>query len=509
MKRHGFVLVSAFIAVLGIGPSARQIAASAAELLRDRPGASGAFDAVDGGQGPPLFATELPKEEFAARRATLMQRIGDGVAVVQGAAETASYEKFRQSNQFYYLTGVPTPRAIAVIDGRTKSSTLYLLPTNEAMERSEGPLLSAGAAAEQLTGIEHVGPRSEFDTLVPTLAGRTVYTTVRGETVLMGTPDRAEAHRRAREADPWDLQGSREAYFRQKLAEKAPGATFASLDDILDEMRMIKSGREIALLRESSRIAGLTMMEAMRSAEPGMYEYEIEAIGDYVFKAHNAQGPAYFGLVAAGTNAAWPHYHAAQSQLKDGDLVLMDYAPDYHYYTSDVTRMFPASGRFSAGQRELYGIYVQLYQAIMASIKPGPTPPMFQEIVRRMEAIMASYPFTNDKYRAAAARFVDGYRQRAASTSANPPTLGHMVGMEAHDVQHNFRQYEPGMVFTIEPALTIPEDRVYLRLEDMLVITPTGYENMSGFAPIGIEAVEKLMAEPGLPQLLRRPTSTR
>src|SRR3954468_12008204 len=315
--------------------------------------------------GPPLFSTVLPKEEFAARRTKVFERIGDGVAVLQGATETASYEKFRQSNQFYYLTGVPTPRAIVVLDGKARSTTLYLLPTNEAMERSEGPLLGPGASAAQLTGIDRVLPRADFDTFVPTLAGRTVYTTVRGETVLMGTPDRANAHARAREADPWDLQGSREAYFKARLGEKAPGAKLENLDDILDQMRMVKSPREIALLRESSKIAGETMMEAMRSAEPGMYEYEIEAIGDYIFKKHNAWGPAYFGLVASGKNAAWPHYHAAQAQMKAGDLTLMDYAPDFHYYTSDVTRMFPVSGKFSADQRELYGIYVQLYKAIM------------------------------------------------------------------------------------------------------------------------------------------------
>ena len=360
--------------------------------------------------GPPLFATELPKEEFAARRAALLAKIGDGVAVLQGATETSSYEKFRQSNQFYYLTGVPTPRAILVVDGRAKSSTLFLLPTNAAMERSEGPLLGPGPAAEALTGIEHVLPRAAFDALVPSLAGRTVYTPVRGETVLMGTPDRANAHARAREADPWDLQGSRESWFRTRLAEKAPGVTLENLDDLLDEMRMRKSPREIALLRESSRIAGLAMMEAMRSAEPGMYEYEIEAIGDYIFKSHNAQGPAYFGLVAAGTNAAWPHYHAAQTQMKAGDLVLMDYAPDYHYYTSDVTRMFPASGRFTADQRELYGIYVKLYNAIMTSIRPGLTSEILKDVVKKMDEAMASHTFANPKYKDAAARFVDGYR---------------------------------------------------------------------------------------------------
>ena len=466
-----------------------------------------AQSAPSAADGPPLFSTSLPKEEFAARRAALLQKIGDGVVVMQGATETSPYEKFRQSNQFYYLTGVETPRAILVVDGRAKSTTLYLNPTNEQMERSEGPLLGPGAAAEALTGIERVLPRGDFDKAAESLAGRTVYTTVRGETVLMGTPDRANAHARARDADPWDQRPSREAWFRTRLSAKAPGARFENVDDILDEMRMIKSPREIALLRESSRIAGLAMMEAMRSAEPGMYEYEIEAIGDYVFKKHNAIGPAYFGLVATGKNSAWPHYHAAQAQMKAGDLVLFDYAPDFHYYTSDVTRMFPASGKFSADQRELYGIYVKLYNAIMTSIRPGLTSEILKDVVKKMDAAMASHSFADPKNREAASRFVESYRARLASPRPGG-TLGHMVGMEVHDVTRNFTVYEPGMVFTIEPALTIPGDRVYVRLEDMILITPTGYENLSGFVPIGIDAIEKLMAEPGIAQLMRKPTST-
>lgn len=456
---------------------------------------------------PPVFSTSLPKEEFAARRATVFQKIGDAVVVMQGATETSAYEKFRQSNQFYYLTGVTTPRAILVMDGRAKSTTLYLNPRDERMERSEGPVLVPGAAAEQLSGIERVRPRADFDKAASGLAGRTVYTTVRGETGLMGTPDRATAHARAREADPWDQQPSREAWFRTRLTARAPGVKFENLDDILDELRMTKSPREIALLRESSRIAGLAMMEAMRSAEPGMHEYEIEALGDYIFKKHNAQGPAYYGLVAAGTNSAWPHYHAAQAQLKSGELVLFDYAPDYQYYTSDVTRMLPASGRFSDNQRDLYGIYLKLYQALMTSIRPGLASDILKDVVRKMDDAMASHRFTSSKNREAAARFVDGYRARL--TSPRPgQTLGHMVGMEVHDVTRNFTVYQPGMVFTIEPALTIPEDRVYIRLEDMILITPTGYENLSSMAPVEIDAIEKLMAEPGIAQMMRKPSST-
>jgi Xaa-Pro aminopeptidase len=456
---------------------------------------------------PPLFSTSLPKEEFAARRAKVFQKIGDAVVVMQGATETSAYEKFRQSNQFYYLTGVTTPRAILVMDGRAKSTTLYLNPRNERMESSEGPVLVPGPAAEQVTGIDRVLPRAEFEKAAAGLAGRTVYTTVRSETGLMGTPDRAQAHERAREADPWDQRPTREAWLRTKLTTRAPGVKYENLDDILDEMRMIKSPREIALLRESSRIAGLAMMEAMRAAEPGMYEYEIEAIGDYIFKKHNAQGPAYYGLVASGTNSAWPHYHAAQSQLKAGELVLFDYAPDFQYYTSDVTRMLPANGKFSADQRELYGIYVKLYQAIMTSIRPGPASDILKDVVRKMDDAMASHRFSSTRNREAALRFVDGYRARVSSSRSGMP-LGHMVGMEVHDVTKNFTVYEPGMVFTIEPALTIPGDRVYIRLEDMILITPTGYENLSNMAPVEIDAIEKLMAEPGIPQLMRKPSST-
>ncbi len=112
------------------------------------------------------------------------------------------------------------------------------------------------------------------------------------------------------------------------MKNAAPGIEVRNLDPILDELRVIKSPREIALIRESTRIAGQAMTEAMRQAKPGMHEYEIEAIGDYVFKRNNAQFFAYFGLVSAGKNASYPHYHAAQSELKDGDLVLFDYAPD-------------------------------------------------------------------------------------------------------------------------------------------------------------------------------------
>lgn len=458
------------------------------------------------GAQPPLFTDAIPKEEFASRRARVMQAIGDGVVVVQGAAETAAYEQFRQSNQFFYLTGVEVPRAILVIDGRAKASTLYIPPRDERAERSEGPVLVPGEEAVALTGIERVLPREELTAAAKDLGGRVVYTTFRGETRGAGTPDREAAHKRAREADPWDQQPSREEWFRRRLGEQAQNVEFKDLDPIVDAMRLIKSPREIALIREATRIAGEGIMEAMRSAAPGMYEYELEAIADYVFKKNNAQGAAYYALVAAGKNAFWPHYHASQAQVKDGELVLFDYAPDYKYYSSDVTRQFPINGKFTADQRELYGVYLKLYTALMSSVRPGKVSEILSDVVKKMDAVVASFQFTNPKYKEAATRFVDGYRQRA---QAGRGSLGHMVGMEVHDVTVPFDELKPGMIFTIEPALTIPEDRVYIRLEDVLLVTDKGYENLSAFVPMDIAAIEKLMAETGFAERRRSQGSSK
>ena len=442
-----------------------------------------------------LFNGTFPPQEFADRRASVMDAISDGVAILQGATEYPAYVRFRQSNHFFYLTGVEVPRALVVVDGRARRTTLYLPSRNERAERSEGPVLTPGDEAERLTGISTVRSREAFaDDLASVLEeGRIVFTPFRPETLAAGTPSHAVAHASASEEDPWDGRRSREKIFIERLGSLVPGVDIRNLDPILDRLRVIKSAREIAVIREATRISGTAILDVMRSAKPGMYEYELAAIGDFYFRRYNANGPAYFALVATGENAHYPHYHASQSMLQPQDLVLYDYAPDYQYYSSDVTRMFPADGRFDGDERERYTVYLRLYQALMAAIRPHVSP---QEITRaavvEMKEILRSFSFTSAKTEAAARRFVDRYNK---STSNR---LGHFVGMEVHDVTAPFDVLQPGMVFTIEPALTIPEDRVYIRLEDVILITQTGYENLSAFVPIDPDEIELLMAEDGL-----------
>ena len=433
-----------------------------------------------------LFTTAFTPAEFAARRAKVMNAIGDGVAVISGATETSTYTKFRQGAQFFYLSGVEVPRAILLIDGRSHASTLYL-PAHDALERGEGPRLGPDEEAKRLTGVERVEDRAAFEAAVKALAGRTVYMPFREESLGAGTTDRIRSHETATKADPWDQRPSKEIVFRDKVQTASGASAMKDLDPILDRLRMIKSTQELAALREGTRIASLGIMEAMKAARPGAHEYELEAAADYIFKKNNAQGIAYFALVATGTNAFWSHYHQAQDTLKAGDLVLMDYAPDYKYYNTDVTRMFPASGTFSARQRELYGVYLALYKSILSSIRPGPAAEGLAEAYKKMQAVMTSFHFTDPAIKAAAQRFVDGYAKPRNS-------WGHMIGMDVHDVSVSFDgNYVPGMTFTIEPALTIPDERVYVRLEDPLFITATGVEHVTKTLPMEIADIEALM----------------
>jgi Xaa-Pro aminopeptidase len=448
---------------------------------------------------PVFTGTEIfPAEEFAARRARVMEKIGDAVAILQGTTERPGEQALRQNNQFFYLTGVVEPRAIVAIDGRSRKTTLYLQPKNERREqRMYGPALSPGSDAAMATGIDAVMTRDDFAKAVAEFArdNRTVYTPFRPEVLGEASSSDPAALWRATKADPWDGRVSREEQFIQKLKAAAPSAVVKDLDPILDELRTIKSPREIAVIRDATRITGLAIMEAMRDAAPGMKEYELQADAEFVFKKGGAYGPSYFALIATGPNTYYSHYHKNTATLKDGDLVQFDYAPDFKYYQSDVTRVFPANGRFTPRQREFYTIYLKLYQALMTSIRPhASAADIIKDAVVKMDAIMASFQFTDPKIKTAATAFVQGYRGRMA----NARSLGHSVGMEVHDVGGAPATYEPGMIFTIEPAMQIEDEHLGLRLEDMILITPTGYDNMSAFVPVEIEAIEKLMKEPGL-----------
>jgi Xaa-Pro aminopeptidase len=450
----------------------------------------------------PVVTNVFPPEEYAARRAKVMAAIGDAVAIMQGTTERPGEQPLRQSNQFDYLSGVVAPRAILLIDGRSKRSTLYLEPeTERRVKVMFGPLIEPGDSAARATGMDAALPRDRFADAVAELAreGRTIYTPFRPEVLGSASSGDVIKLAKATREDPWDGRISRVESFIARLRERSPKSTIRDLDPILDALRDIKSPREIAVIREATRITGLGIMEAMRDARPGMHEYELQADAEYVFKKYGSYGAAYFALIATGTNTFYTHYHRNTARLKDGDLVQFDYAPDYRNYTSDVTRVFPANGKFTPRQREMYTVYLRLYQALMTSIRVHATPrEIVADAVVKMDSIVGSYHFTDPKIRAAAVSFVERYRK------SEPRALGHSIGMEVHDVRRSTPTLEPGQIFTIEPQMTLPDEHIGIRLEDVILITDTGYENLSAFVPIEIDDIERTMAGPGLSDALLR-----
>src|SRR5882757_7535614 len=361
----------------------------------------------------PVFrGTEIfPPEEFAARRARVIAQIGDGVAIVLGTTEPPGEMPFRQNNQFFYLTGVTEPRASVIIDGRARTTTVFLQPKTATQDNSQyGPGMSPGAGAAQALGVDAAVDRAEFTAAITALAKdkRTIYTPFAAEVLgsqSQGDPTRLWA---SNQKDPWDGRDSREMTFVSKLKTAAPGSRIENLDPIVNALRAVKSVREIAVIREATRITGEAILAAMQAARPGLPEYELQASAEYVFKQNGALGASYFALIATGRNTYYTHYNRNTSVLADGDLVQFDYAPDYKYYQSDVTRVFPANGRFTPRQRELYIIYLRLYQALMASIKVHAAPrDIIKDAVVKMDAILAAYTFTDTRIKAAATAFVE------------------------------------------------------------------------------------------------------
>ena len=443
------------------------------------------------------YQTDFSIVDFQERRSQIFEAIGNNsIALIQGAASITGFKVFRQTNTFYYLCGLESEHAYLLLNGKTKTSTIYLPNRDKARESSQGKILSAEDAdlVKKLTGVERVrGYGSLANDLVGTgLINRGapyLYTPLSPAEI--GNDSRDEIlHGQARAAsDPWDSQSTREARFKKLIMERFPQFEIRDLSPILDAMRLIKSPKEIEIIRNATEIAGLAIMEAMRSTSPGVYEYQLDAAAKYIFYLHGAQGDGYPSIIGGGTNAYMGHYFRKRDVLKDGDLVLMDYAPDYHYYTSDVTRIWPVNGKFNKKQAALYKFIVAYRDALFRYIKPGITS---NEVLNKAAIDMKEYLIGTSFVKPSHLKAV----QNALTFRGH---FQHPVGMAVHDVGrvHGVTLKE-GMVFTIDPMIWIPEERHYIRIEDVAVVTKTGVENLSDFVPSKIDDVERTIKEIGL-----------
>lgn len=456
---------------------------------------------LPGGFAAELYQSDFPPEEFTARRAKVFSQIGpQAVALIQGAAAGEGTQVFRQSNTFYYLCGVETPHSYLLLDGRNRRTHLFLPHRDEARESNEGKHLTAEDAAlvQKVTGVDQVAPVEALAVYLSRMQIRTpapfVYVPFSPPEGTLGSRDTLLRQLADIAADPWDGRPSKTGHFLSLLRGRFPSLELRDLSPILDDIRMIKSPREIAMIRRASEIAAHGIMEAMRSTRPGVWEYQVAAAARFVFLNNGARFEGYPAITAGGTNAYMGHYFHKNMRLEDGDLVLMDYAPDYRYYVSDVTRMWPVNGRFTEGQRALCSFVLAYRSAFMKRLRAGVTADHVLDGAREeMRSVLGKMEFPKEIYRKAA--------EKGLSFRGH---LQHPVGMTVHDVgSYRSKPLQAGFVFAVDPMIWVPEEKLYVRIEDTVVITEDGVENFTAFMPTELDAIEKLMREEGIVQ--RRP----
>src|SRR5712691_687587 len=406
---------------------------------------------------PPLGAwtpvTELPgmgrpidTATVAARRRALLARIGRGVVLVPAAHERelerddVQDNDFRQSNTFFYFTELEAQDAwlLLVAGGGAAETLLFLPPRDPLQERWTGLRLGPDSTAVRLTGIPRVLPTDSLDAVLSAALFR-----ARGPLYV-----------------PLDQTTREEPRLRDLLFS---GRDVRNLRPGADSLRLVKDADEIARMRKAVDISVLGHIAAMQAARPGAWEYEIEAALEAAFRRNGADRVGYPSIVGSGPNSTTLHYDVNRRQTRDGDLVVMDAGAEWGQYTADVTRTFPVNGKFTPRQKAIYDLVLATQRAAFDSVRPGVT-------LRDLDRIARTY-MRDHSGALCGDRTCDTYFMHG---------LGHHLGMDVHDVNVPGRQrLEPGMVFTIEPGIYLPQESLGVRIEDDVLVTAAGAEWLS------------------------------
>lgn len=416
---------------------------------------------------------------FARRRARFFDSMKEGVALLFATPEAAFghdvHYRYRPDPDFFYLTGFAEPGATVVLDADARTFTLFVLPRDRERETWEGRRAGPEGAVK-IFGADAAHPAGERDRRLPDLVRKA--RVLHHALGMSGANDRLVAGLLAR-------------FRREARHPKRGPVTVSDPTDLLHAMRLVKSPEEIAFLERAAAIAASAHRDAQRTARPGRYEYEIEAAVDRRFRSMGASGPAYPTIVASGENATILHYVENSRRVAAGDLVLVDAGCEVGGYASDVTRTFPASGRFTRPQKALYGAVLAAQRAAIAAVRPGAPWDAPHEAARAL-LLDALLDLGLLKGRREALK-----KKNAAQRFALHHT-SHWLGLDVHDrgryrdERGRPRPLEPGMVLTIEPGLYVRPDEArvpkeYLglgiRIEDDVLVTESGARILTEDAP--------------------------
>lgn len=439
----------------------------------------------------PHFQSRFGVAEFQRRREALSDAIDGHTAILRGLPASGAMDPFRQGNAFYYLCGVAVPHAYLRIR-RAGASTLYLPPSDPRLAAAEGPELNADdpEVAQRLTGVDEVRPLTALASDLRTES--VLYTPRDAPEGRRACQDSLADARRLADRDPWaPVPGA--CSLASVLRRRLDPIELHDLSPSLNQLRRFKSDAEMSVLRTAGRITAVAICEAIRSTKPGLIEHQLAAVAEYVFALNGAAGGAYQPIVASGTNTWNVHYARNNCRLDSGELVLMDYAPDFHYYTSDIGRIWPVDGEYLPSQREPFALVVDYHRALLDLIEPGITPHQLRvAVAERMRPLASRTRWSSGPLKDAVEKLLGTSR-----------SCTHDVGMAIHDssgYQPDDEPLLPGVVFALDPQFWIPQSQTYLRVEDCVAINADGVENLTSEAPIDLDEIEQLMTEDGLLQ---------
>ncbi len=429
-----------------------------------------------------LAGSIFDKSEYAARRIKFMEKIPDGVVIILGATTPVSDKQFYQSNDFYYFSGVDIPNAVLVIDGVNKESILFFT-IGEQEAKGEGISLELVRNPRETTGIERVLPIDRLSSYLSRLSLQTgsFYTMFRPEELSReNTNEKFRALQRTMTMNIWDGRLTRELQFVKQLKEKFPHIKVIDCSAMVWDLRKIKSPAEIELIRRASRIGVIAHIAVMKATRPKIKEDKLAALFEYVCKMETAQELAFYVILMSGPNHAFGHYHKHDRVLKNGDFIILDAGPDYKYYNADISSTFPANGKFSSKQKKIYEMSYGIRKICLSSYRPGIT---FKDVGEKVKQFLIKngYDPADRKFRGLI-RY-GGYN--------------HSIGLATHDPMGTFSGPEeilrPGFVFACDINLPYPDQEMGIRLEDTVVITKNGCENLSDGIPRTIDEIETLM----------------
>lgn len=413
----------------------------------------------------------MKKVLFTMNRNNLWEKLEENSITLMFAGE-APYKSadetyaFTPNRNFYYLTGIDREKMILMLVKRNGKveETLFIEQNDPVMARWVGEKMPE-VEAREISGIESIKFLEEFEETFGSILDK-----VKIDNLCLDL-ERQQFH----------IPMTSPQRFAKVIMEKYPYLRIKNINHEIASLRLIKSEKEIELIREAINITDKGIKTLMKNSKVGMREYELEAYFDFTLKSNGVTDYAFHTIAACGKNATILHYDQNNSELEDGKLVLFDLGAQYKYYNADISRTFPVNGKFTERQKQIYNVVLRAQEAVTAIARPG----IFFSVLNE----------TAKKVLTTGCIEVGLIKEASELSKYYFHGVSHYLGLDTHDVGSRDIELKPGMVFTNEPGLYIEEENIGIRIEDNILITEDGCENLSKQIIKTVEQIEEFMAK--------------